>query len=222
MSWAPNSPRPKIVAVMGPAKTSIPTAAGDASTQGEPQCPVQGVCAKRSFDACAWCCERPGRITVASAMLKTPSGNSISRSAKYSQAMLPVTRNDAIKRVEQQTDLRHRRPDDARHHQLADTPHAFQRGPPFRPRQQPEPRDRGQLKTTCNRPATNTPADITRPGLSLPTASHAVKRIITTFITLCVAAGMAKRPKLLSTPLQRAVSEMNSTYGKVRRSIATA
>jgi len=58
----------------------MPTAAGDASssTSRSAQSSVPENCAA-DFDA--WCAERPGRITVASAMLNTPSGNSISRSA---------------------------------------------------------------------------------------------------------------------------------------------
>ena len=39
--------------------------------------------------------ESLGKITVAIATPKTPKGNSIKRSEKYSQLMLPLTRNEA-------------------------------------------------------------------------------------------------------------------------------
>ena len=66
--------------VSGPASTTSATVAGSTTTTVS-RSAQSSVALNRSGDCAAWCAARPGRITVASAMLKTPSGNSMRRSA---------------------------------------------------------------------------------------------------------------------------------------------
>ena len=69
-----------MVAVSGTASSISPTVAGTVTStvRRSAQSSVELKCCG---DFSTWCADRPGRITVASAIEKTPIGNSTSRSA---------------------------------------------------------------------------------------------------------------------------------------------
>ena len=137
-----------------------------------------------------------------------PSGNSTSRSDRYSQVWLPVASNDAkmvpTSRLSWATD------DENRVGSISFATR-FTSGlpkPGFSVGRRPSLPSDGHSTSSCRMPAASTPQASALAGTSKRGASHSIAAITVRLCSTGVTAGSANLPKLFSTEAASAIIEM--------------